>query len=125
VAFTSLQIDAIGNTNELHISTYRADGSRRNALPIWTVRIGDDLYIRSALGPDAAWYRNATKDNRLHVEADSVAADVALERAGDDAINAQVDAAYRAKYPHGGSATTTMVTTPATETTVKLLGTAD
>ena len=120
MAFTTEQLDAIGSADEVHISTYRPDGSRRNALPIWTVRIGDDLYIRSALGPDATWYRTATKDNRLHIEANSVATDVTLHRTAAETINAAIDAAYRAKYPPCGSSTTTMVTAPATETTVKL-----
>lgn len=121
MALAQEQIDAIGSAGEVQISTYRSEGSRRNSIPIWTVRVGDDLYIRSALGPDAAWYRNAVKDNRLHIDTGTVAADVALEAAGGDAINAQVDAAYRTKYPNGGSATTTMVTAPATGTTVKLI----
>lgn len=123
MTFTTTQLDTIGDAEELHISTYRPDGSRRKTIPIWSVRVGEDLYIRSALGPDAAWYRNATKDNRLHVEAGAVATDVTLEPTPDSGVNAAVDDAYRAKYPHGGSATTTMVTEPAAGTTVRLLST--
>ncbi|MBS1694255.1 MAG: DUF2255 family protein [Actinobacteria bacterium] len=120
MTLTTTVLDAIGSAEELHISAYRADGSRRKAIPIWSVRVGDDLYVRSALGPDAAWYRNATEANRLYVEAGSVATDVALDPVSDVSVNAAVDDAYRAKYPHGGSATITMVTAPATTTTVKL-----
>ena len=121
MALSTAQINAIGAAHEVQISTYRAEGSRRNSIPIWTVRIGEDIYIRSAFGPDAVWYRNAITDNRLHIDTGSVAIDVAVQPTSDNAVNALVDAAYRAKYPSGGSATTTMVTAPATGTTIKLL----
>ncbi|AMT74181.1 DUF2255 family protein [Mycobacteroides immunogenum] len=121
MALTRDQRDVLGAAHEVQVSTYRRDGTRRRPIPIWTVRVEDEVYVRSALGPDAAWYRNALKDNRLHVDAGAVAIDLALETAADAAINVAVDAAYRAKYPHGGSATTTMVTAPAVDTTVKLI----
>lgn len=121
MALTRDQRDVLGAAHEVQVSTYRRDDTRRRPIPIWTVRVEDEVYVRSALGPDAAWYRNALKDNRLHVDAGAVAIDLALETAADAAINFAVDAAYRAKYPHGGSATTTMVTAPAVDTTVKLI----
>lgn len=121
MALTRDQRDVLGAAHEVQVSTYRRDDTRRRPIPIWTVRVEDEVYVRSALGPDAAWYRNALKDNRLHVDAGAVAIDLALETAADAAINVAVDAAYRAKYPHGGSATTAMVTAPAVDTTVKLI----
>lgn len=124
MSLTRQQIDWIGDANEVHVSTYRADGSRRRSVPIWTVRVDDDLYIRSAFGPNAAWFRNATAGNRLHLEAGSEAVDVALELTADVAVNAQVDTAYRSKYPDGGNATTIMVSPPATGSTAKLLSVA-
>ncbi|MEU1209234.1 DUF2255 family protein [Nocardia sp. NPDC005825] len=120
MALTTEQIDELGGADELHISTYRPDGTLRNAIPIWGVRVGDDVYIRAALGPAAVWYRHALAD-RLHIEAGGAAVDVTLRPTIDAATNAAVDAAYRSKYAGNGSALDTMVTPPAAGTTVRLL----
>lgn len=121
MALTNDQVDALGAANEVHISTYRADGTLRKSIPIWVVRVGDTLYARSAFGPGASWYRRAIADNRLHLQAGGVAVDTALQAAADEITNT-VDTAYRAKYAGGGSALNTMVTGPAVATTVKLIG---
>ncbi|QSE80558.1 DUF2255 family protein [Rhodococcus koreensis] len=63
MAWHSEQLDAIGHTEELHISSYRRDGSLRRWIPICVVRVADDLYVRSAFGPDGGWYRNAMRNN--------------------------------------------------------------
>jgi len=121
MAVASDQIDALGAAHEVHISTYRRDGTRRASIPIWVVRVGNELFARSAFGPEASWYRRAVEDNRLHLQVSGLELDTTLETIADDATNADVDAGYQAKYAGGGSALNTMVATPARETTVKLI----
>jgi MFS family permease len=41
------ELDRIGRAEELHITTTRPDGSLRTWVPIWVVRAGDDLIVRS------------------------------------------------------------------------------
>jgi hypothetical protein len=51
--WTSDELDKIANADELRIATKRPDGTLRSPVPIWVVRHGDDLYIRSYRGPAA------------------------------------------------------------------------
>ena len=39
------------DVEEIRIGFRRLDGSTRS-VPIWVVRVGDDLYVRSVRGPD-------------------------------------------------------------------------
>jgi hypothetical protein len=121
VPLSNAQVEAVGAARELQVTTYRPDGSTRKAIPIWVVAVQDTVYIRSAYGPDAGWYRHAIADNRLHIEAGNVSIDVSLQPNSDSAVNDGVDSAYRAKYAGSGSALNTMVSSPATETTIELV----
>lgn len=58
-AWSSRELDRIGAAQELEIAVRRRDGSLRRAVPIWVVRIGDDLYVRSWRGTEGSWYRGA------------------------------------------------------------------
>jgi hypothetical protein len=53
--WTSDQLSAIGDAEELQISSRRPDGTLRPYVTIWVVRAGDELYVRSAAGPDNPW----------------------------------------------------------------------
>jgi hypothetical protein len=61
------------------------------------VRDGDDLYVRSVNGPDAAWYRGTRTRPEGRVQAGGVERDVTFKDAGG-AIDDQLDAAYRFKH---------------------------
>jgi hypothetical protein len=52
-------LDGIGSATELEIATRRADGSLRPYVPIWVVRVGDELFVRSWRGQAGARYRHA------------------------------------------------------------------
>ena len=51
--WTSDEIARIGAADELELAALRRDGTLRNPVTIWVVRHGDDLYVRSAYGPDS------------------------------------------------------------------------
>jgi hypothetical protein len=63
---------------------------------IWQVRIGDELYVRSVNGPDAAWFRGTQIHGEGYIESGGVSTDVTFIR--DDEHDAEIDAAYAAKY---------------------------
>lgn len=112
--------DRIGTASEIHISSYRRDGSLRRWTPIWVVQVGDDLYIRSAYGTEGGWYRWATARQVARVRVDGFETDVALRPAADADTNAAVDAAYTEKYRSQPSALAPMVAETAAATTTRL-----
>ena len=95
-AWTSDELDRIGEAEELEIASLRRDGTFRKPVTIWVVRHGDDLYVRSVNGRTSTWFRGAQDRHEAHVHAGSVDKDVLLVEADD--INDEIDAAYRTKY---------------------------
>lgn len=93
----------LGGADEIQIAPEKEDGTLRNPTTIWIVRSGEEMYVRSVNGPDGHWYRTAENTHRGRVQADGATKDVAFVDEADPAVNAQVDAAYMAKYgstPH-------------------------
>jgi hypothetical protein len=59
--------------------------------------------VRSAYGPDSAWYRRALRYGRARIRAGGVERDVALDHlAPDDPLHAEIDDAFHAKYDQFG-----------------------
>ena len=127
-------IEHLDSTQTVAIITTRADGSEV-ATPIWSVTVGGSGYLRSYLGPRAGWYLRALSgrpttfslaDGRV-AERDPAAA-LATPRSSvtvtpiavDDPVQAEVDAALRAKYGRQGASLTSMIVAPAIECTVRI-----
>ncbi len=119
-AWTSDELNRIGAAEELDIMTLRRDGTPRRPLPIWVVRHGDDLYIRSVNGRDAAWYRGTQTRREGHIRAGGVAKEVTFADA-DLALADQIDAAYRTKYRRYPSIVPSIVRPAARAATIKLV----
>jgi hypothetical protein len=94
--WTDAELTKIGDAEELEIATARRDGTLRPPVTIWVVRSGDGLYVRSVNGRTGAWFRGAKERREAHIEAGGVDKDVSLVET--DAMNDEVDAAYRTKY---------------------------
>lgn len=100
-AWTDDDLDRIGNSEELALASRRADGSLSGCVTMWVVRVGDDLYVRSAGGPDRPWYRSAIARGIGTIHVGDVERDVTF--AGTDpAANSAIDAAYHRKYDRYG-----------------------
>jgi hypothetical protein len=95
--WTSDELSRIEAAQELRMAAVRGDGTLRAAVPIWAVRVGDDVYVRAAYGPGTGWHRVARASHAGRIQAGGVEKDVAIEDA-DAAVYDDVDAAYRAKY---------------------------
>ena len=63
-------------------------------MPIWIVRVGDRLYIRSYRGAGARWFRRVSQGHAARIGGRDV--ELVASHEEDDAI----DDAYRAKYGH-------------------------
>lgn len=96
--WTSDELSRIGAADELQIASLRRDGTLRNPVTIWVVRIGEDLYVRSAYGRNSAWFRGTQARHEGHIQAGGVDKDVAFVEESDAAILDQIDTAYRTKY---------------------------
>ncbi len=96
--WTSDELDKIGTAEELRIASLRGDGTLRNPVTIWVVRLGDELYVRSVNGSSGAWFRGAQARHEGHIRAGGVDKDVTFVEEADPAINNQIDAAYHTKY---------------------------
>jgi hypothetical protein len=92
--WTSDELHKIGTADELEIASLRHDGSLGKSTPIWVVRIGDDLYVRSVNGRTSAWFRGTQVRHEGRVRAGSVEKDVTFIDA-EPTLNDQIDAAYR------------------------------
>ena len=118
--WTADELDRIGRAEELEIAPQRCDGSSRRPLPIWVVRVGDDLFIRSWRGADGGWYRATEATHQAHISAGGVEEDVTLSDACDE-LNDAVDAAYRTKYGRHSGYVEPMVGPQARATTLRLV----
>jgi hypothetical protein len=103
-AWTDGELRRVGNATELQIASPRRDGSLRPYVTIWTVRAGDDLYVRSAYGTDNPWFRRASASGAGRIRAGGIECDVTFTPASelDADTQAAIDAAYHAKYDRYG-----------------------
>lgn len=121
-AWKNNELDQIAAAEELQIAPKRHDGTLRNPVTIWVVRLGDDLYVRSYKGRGSAWFRGTQVRHEGHIRAAGVDKDVTFAEEVDPGTNDQIDAAYHAKYCHyGASYIDSMVAPEARATTIKLV----
>jgi hypothetical protein len=89
------------------------------AVPIWVVRVGDDLYVRSYRGPSGSWYRRARRNDSGRISVGGVDHAVRFT-AADPTVRTQVDEAYRAKYGRYSSLIRPLISDSVAETTLQL-----
>jgi len=80
--WTSDELDKVAAEDELQIASVRRDGTLRNPVTIWVVRLGDDLYVRSVNGRTSAWFRGTRDRHNGHIRAGGVEKDVTFVDAG-------------------------------------------
>jgi len=121
--WTRNDLEHIGTADELHLVSFKQDGTQRKPVVIWVVRVGDEQYVRSYRGQEAAWFRHVHLRHEGRISAGGVTSDVTfVDASSDEALNHQIDAAYRAKY-HRYSATYVcpMIAPRGRATTLKLV----
>jgi hypothetical protein len=111
--WTADELDRVGNASELRVAGRRKDGSLRNGVIIWSVRVDDEIYIRSVYGPEASWFRGTQVSGDGRIEAGGVTKDVTYVSVDD--LNDIIDSAYHRKY--GGGSAVKAITTPLAATT--------
>jgi len=120
-AWKNDELAKIAGAEEVQIASLRRDGALRKPVTVWVVRHGDDLFVRSVKGSSGHWFRGTQERHEGRIRARGVQRDVTFVDAGHD-IDAEVDAAYRAKYRrYAGSILNSVLTPEARSTTIKLL----
>jgi hypothetical protein len=119
--WTKSELDKIAKAEELEIATRRHDGTLRDPVTVWMVRVGDDLYVRSVKGPAGAWFRAALAGHQGRIKAGGVQRDMTFVEA-NDAPGDEIDRAYQAKYGrYAAGIVNTVLTTQARATTLRLV----
>ncbi|MFF1442460.1 DUF2255 family protein [Streptomyces sp. NPDC058295] len=102
--WTNDELDRIAAADELEMAPRRDDGTLRGPVPVWVVRDGDDLYVRSFRGTDGGWWRTARAGHEGHIRSGGVDKDVTFVQVADSEVDDRVDTAYRTKYGRFGGA---------------------
>lgn len=112
-------LEKIGAAEELDLRSEREDGTLRDPVTMWVVRVGDDVYVRSVKGTDGPWYRGTRSRRQGRIEAGGVRRNVTF-RDADPGDHAKVDTAYRDKYGHYTSIVEHVLTDRARDSTIRL-----
>ena len=101
--WTDQELQRFGDAQELRLASRRQDGSLRPFTTMRVVRAGNDLFVRSAGGPDRPWYRRALASGGGPILAAGAETDVEFVPAAPE-TNREIDSAYHAKYDRYGPA---------------------
>ncbi len=120
-AWTDDELSKIGEAEELQLASTRADGTLRPYVTMWVVRVADNLYVRSAYGPDNPWFRRAKASGSGRIRAGGLERNVSFAESAAD-VHSEIDAAYHAKYDRYGPRIVDTVVGPETEAvTIRLV----
>jgi hypothetical protein len=115
------ELATLGQADTIRIASRRPDGSLRRLIPVWIVRNGDDVYVRSAYGWDNPWFQRALRSGEGRIRAGGLERDIAFEQPGPE-VGDDVSAAYHAKYDrYGPRMVGTVVSPEAIRSTLRLV----
>ncbi|KDE46494.1 hypothetical protein DI43_14195 [Geobacillus sp. CAMR12739] len=114
------ELRRIAAADDLHISPFREDGKTYGTPTwIWSVVVGDSLYVRAYNGQRSSWYQAAVKQKEGRITVAGMTKEVAFEPV-DGPINDLIDDAYREKYK-GSPYLAAMIGSRARAATVKII----
>jgi hypothetical protein len=114
------ELRKIAEADDLHISPFREDGVTYGTPTwIWSVAVGDALYVRAYNGGISRWFQAALRQKAGRISAAGMRKEVVFERV-DGPIDDRVDEAYRAKYK-GSPYLGPMIGARARSATIKVL----
>jgi hypothetical protein len=98
-AWSKEELHKVAKADDLHISPFREDAVTYGTPTwIWSVAVGDALYVRGYSGVKSRWYQAAARQKAGRIEAVGITKEVVYEPVQDEAMNDRIDEAYRAKY---------------------------
>lgn len=119
--WTEEELGRVGEARELQLASFRPDGTLRPYVTMWIVRADDELYARSAYGPNNPWFRRAKASGAGRIRAGDLERDVSFAEPAPG-VHASIDAAYHAKYDaYGPDIVGTVVGPRAEAVTIRLM----
>ncbi len=121
--WTRNDLERIRAADELQLASFKEDGTLRKPVPIWVVRVGDDLYVRAYRGREGAWFRHTQLRHEGRISAGGVTKDVTfVDVSNDEALSNEIDATYQSKYQrYSATYVDPMIAPQARVTTLKLV----
>lgn len=119
--WTTEELNKVGSAEELQIATLRRDGTLRNRVIIWVVRVQDTLYVRCVNGREGAWFRGVLTRHEGRIWAGGVEKDVVFVEEIDPDVNERINKVYLSKYRHYPQYVAPMVTPKVCAATIKLV----
>jgi hypothetical protein len=114
------ELRKIAEADDLHVSPFREDGVTYGTPTwIWSVAVGDALYVRAYYGQNSRWYQAAVRKKAGRITAAGMTKEVTFDSV-EGPINDAIDDAYREKY-HGSPYLSSMVSARARSATVKVM----
>ncbi len=114
------ELRQIAEADDLHISPFREDEVTYGTPTwIWSVMIGDGLYVRAYNGRNSRWYQAAVQQKAGRITAAGMTKEVTFEPV-DGPINDLIDDAYRLKY-HSSPHLNPMIGARARSATIKIM----
>jgi hypothetical protein len=118
--FTAEELKRIAEADDLHIAPFREDGTTYGTPTwIWSVAVGDALYVRAYNGQNSSWYQAALRQKAGRIIAAGMTKEVNFEPV-EGIVNDQIDDAYRAKYK-GSPYLNPMIGARARSATIKVM----
>ena len=116
------ELQKIWETDDLHISPFRGDGKTYGTPTwIWSVVVGDELFVRAYNGKNSSWYKAAVNQKAGRISAAGITLDVVFEQVDpDDNINELIDEAYNKKY-NNSSYLSSMISKRTRNATIKII----
>jgi hypothetical protein len=97
-AWSKEEVQKIAKADDLHIAPFRDDGKTYGTPTwIWSVAVGDALYVRAYSGVKSRWYQAALKQKAGRITAAGMTKEVIFEPV-DGKMRDSIDDAYRVKY---------------------------
>lgn len=120
VAWSKDELRKIAESDDLHVSPFRENGSTYGTPTwIWSVVVDDSLYVRAYNGQSSRWYQAAMRQRAGRITAAGLTKEVSFEPVTGP-VNDRIDDAYRAKYK-GSPYLKPMIGTSARSATVKVM----
>ncbi|HEY0701208.1 MAG TPA: DUF2255 family protein [Candidatus Acidoferrales bacterium] len=121
VPWLQSELQKIAAADDLHIAPFREDGVTYGTPTwIWSVAVGDALYVRGYNGTNSRWYQAALRQRAGRIIAAGLTKEVTFEAVDDAALQEKIDDAYRGKYKTS-SYLKPMIGTGARAATVKIM----
>ncbi|MFC6260169.1 DUF2255 family protein [Levilactobacillus fujinensis] len=98
--WTAQRLRAFATADDLRVSPFYSDGKTYGTPTwIWSVVVGDHLYVRAWNGQRSSWYQAAISQcaGRIHLDGRNFKVRFSPVQ-GDPKLTARIDTAYRQKY---------------------------